>query len=50
VPEGLNATGAVGADSSIRKAVGSLRTKYNLAGQPVFDRTFYDTMLNNMAR
>jgi hypothetical protein len=50
VPEGLNATGAVGADNSIRQAVGSLRTKYNLAGQPVFDRTFYDTMLNNMAR
>lgn len=50
VPAGLDATGSIPADNSIRQAIASLRTKYGLPGQPVFDRTFYDTMLNNIAR
>jgi hypothetical protein len=49
-PDGLNATGIVGADDSIRNAVGSLRAKYNLPGEPVFDRAFYDAMMNNLIR
>jgi hypothetical protein len=49
-PSGLTGSGTRAADDSVRQAIGNLRMKYNLPGAPVFDRTFYDTMFNNLAR
>jgi hypothetical protein len=50
VPPGLSTPGAQPADAVVRQALGSLRMKYGLPGEPVFDRTFYDTMQNNLVR
>jgi hypothetical protein len=36
-------------DASVRQAVTALRAKYNLPGRPVFDKTFFDTMLGTIS-
>jgi hypothetical protein len=50
VPAGLEAVGGPPIDAAVRRAIGDLRTKYGIPGEPAFDRSFYDAMMNNLAR
>jgi hypothetical protein len=47
---GLDADASKPADSAVRDAIAALRKAYQLPGLPVFDRMFYDTMMNNIVR
>jgi hypothetical protein len=37
-------------DDAVRQAIASIKAKNGLPGDPVFDRVFYDTIMNSIAR
>jgi hypothetical protein len=51
VPADLNTpTSGGGMSKAMRTAVGALRTSYSMKGQPVIDRSFFETMTKSISR